>query len=356
MIELVRPTVDLADSWWRMVDAFGAEPMYGSGYRRSDRDLLANTAAFEVWVDWIAQCEQPGPQLGPGMVPGSYRWIVDVDRVVGTICVRHALTDALVERGGHIGYAVEPGSRRRGVASAALRQAVELARVRDIDPVLLTCDEDNVVSRRVIESSGGVLEDVRGGSRRYWITTGVRADPIDGRPIQTRQAILVPIDRDDIRAMLAGDLRADWAPGYPREDDLDGVRLVADADAWSARHIVRREDGLVVGSIGCFGPPTDGAVEIGYGLVESARGGGLMTDVLGGLCRAIEASGIRVTAHTEPDNLASARVLARLGFRHVGDDEGQWRWERAGAAGGAGGAVGAVGSVWAGGAGGVGAS
>ncbi len=78
-----------------------------------------------------------------------------------------------------------------------------------------------------------------------------------------------------------------------------------------------RSDGLVVGSIGCFGPPADGVVEVGYGLAPQARGGGLMTDVLSGMVRSLEASGLSVVAHTEPDNVASHRVLARLGFRRV---------------------------------------
>ena len=41
-----------------------------------------------------------------------------------------------------------------------------------IDPALVTCDDDNVGSARVIEANGGVLEDVRAGKRRYWVATG----------------------------------------------------------------------------------------------------------------------------------------------------------------------------------------
>ena len=41
-----------------------------------------------------------------------------------------------------------------------------------IDPALVTCDDDNVGSVRVIEAAGGVLEDVRGVKRRYWVPTG----------------------------------------------------------------------------------------------------------------------------------------------------------------------------------------
>jgi predicted acetyltransferase len=35
--------------------------------------------------------------------------------------------------------------------------------------VLVTCDDDNVGSRRVIEANGGVLEDVRNRKMRFWL-------------------------------------------------------------------------------------------------------------------------------------------------------------------------------------------
>ena len=133
--------------------------------------------------------------------------------------------------------------------------------------------------------------------------------------------------------MRAGETREGWAEGYPREDDLDAVGMMPSGpDAWTPRHIVRRSDGLVVGSIGCFGPPDQGVVEVGYGLVADARRGGLMTDVLSGFVRSLEAAGLSVVAHTDPDNVASHRVLARLGFqRHAAQDAAdgaEWLWVR----------------------------
>ena len=40
-----------------------------------------------------------------------------------------------------------------------------------IDPALVTCDADNVGSRKVIEANRGVLEDVRGVKMRFWVPT-----------------------------------------------------------------------------------------------------------------------------------------------------------------------------------------
>jgi predicted acetyltransferase len=96
--------------------------------------------------------------------------------VVGRVSVRHRLTPTLLEHGGHVGYAVGPRFRRRGHATEILRQSV--ARLGDlgVERVLVTCDDDNAGSARVIEACGGVLEDVRTvaghpPARRYCITT-----------------------------------------------------------------------------------------------------------------------------------------------------------------------------------------
>lgn len=329
MIELVRPTVDLDVSWWEMVDAFGDAQIHGSGYEGADRDLLAEPEAFEAWVDWLGHMERPGSHVPADYVLCSYRWIVEDGRVVGTIAVRHALTPFLLESAGHIGYAVEPGSRRRGVAGAALHDALDLAARRGLDTVLLTCDTDNLASAWVIERAGAVFEDERGGKRRYWLRTGRRTQPLSVEPLVTPRTTLPLVTVEEARGIRAGARQPSWAPGYPREDDLDALGGLDAVDPWSARHIVRRADGLIVGSAGCFGPPgRDGVVEIGYGLVESARGVGLMTEVVGVLAAAVEAAGAAVLAHTQVDNVASHRVLARLGFTRQGVDDGEWRWVR----------------------------
>ena len=126
---------------------------------------------FETWVDWLVEQARDDVALPEGRVPSSYRWIVDGDRVLGTLALRHRLSPALLVAGGHIGYAVEPGWRRQGVATAAVRLALGVAGARGLDQVLITCDPDNVASARTIERVGGVLEDELAGSRRYWVST-----------------------------------------------------------------------------------------------------------------------------------------------------------------------------------------
>ena len=139
--------------------------------------------------------------------------------------------------------------------------------------------------------------------------------------VSTARLRLVVIGPDEARAMLAGHREPSWSPDYPQKDDLDAVSMIKAASSWAPRHVVRAFDGLVVGSIGFFGPPdaaADGVpeVEVGYGLVPAARGHGAATEALLGLIGELDLLGVRVRA--------SVRVLAKCGFTGLrgSDDEG----------------------------------
>ena len=63
--------------------------------------------------------------------------------------------------GGHIGYAVVPEFRRRGYATTILDLSIQIARGKlDLTRILLTCDDDNIGSIRIIEKNGGILENI----------------------------------------------------------------------------------------------------------------------------------------------------------------------------------------------------
>ena len=126
-----------------------------------------------------------GENLPPNHVPSTFLFAFVGRRIVGRVSIRHALNAFLESVGGHIGYAVVPEFRRRGLATSILRQAVEIARDQlGIPRVLVTCDDDNIGSIRTIEKNGGVLEnvvrlpDLPKPKRRYWIETSAS----DGRP------------------------------------------------------------------------------------------------------------------------------------------------------------------------------
>ncbi len=75
---------------------------------------------------------------------------------------------------------------------------------------------------------------------------------------------------------------------------------------------------LAVGSIGFFGPPVDGEVEVGYGLVPDARGRGVATEALQRAARRDRpARRRRPRQRRARPTRASVRVLAKAGFTQL---------------------------------------
>lgn len=126
---------------------------------------------FEAFVNRVRAQESDESAIPAHWVLTSTRWWVDGDAYLGRIALRQRLNPKLADIGGHIGYDVRPGARRQGHATAMLAAVLPLANSFGIDPALVTCDDDNTASIRVIETAGGVLEDVRGIKRRYWVPT-----------------------------------------------------------------------------------------------------------------------------------------------------------------------------------------
>jgi len=94
--------------------------------------------------------------------------------IIGAANIRHSLTEDLLNTGGHIGYGVGKSYRGQGYATKILREALKFAQTIGIEKALVTCDEDNIASGKVIIKNGGI-EDVpfmqSNGvkSRRFWI-------------------------------------------------------------------------------------------------------------------------------------------------------------------------------------------
>jgi predicted acetyltransferase len=102
-------------------------------------------------------------------VPTTIFWYVSRQFYLGTLVLRHELTEELTDVGGHIGYHVVAPWRRQGHATRMLANGLQMARRAGLSRVLLTCPADNVPSRKVIVANGGQLDDRRHGEDRFWI-------------------------------------------------------------------------------------------------------------------------------------------------------------------------------------------
>jgi RimJ/RimL family protein N-acetyltransferase len=162
--------------------------------------------------------------------------------------------------------------------------------------------------------------------------------------IGTERLLLRRLTPDEARAVVALDRAGrSWAADYPTEGDLVVAGIACEAGEhydetgdFGVYQVLLAETSEVVGGIGFLHPPERGEVEVGYGLAESARGRGLATEALRAVAVwASEHGVVTVVAMTATDNVASQRVVERVGFTRLPEpvvdpeDGPLWRWELA---------------------------
>ncbi|MFH1157633.1 MAG: GNAT family N-acetyltransferase [Pseudomonadota bacterium] len=154
-LELVQPDIRYRDSY---VEALreGLEPVMPpeeklheierdfEGYRKREHDLNNPVVLPD------------GSKVK--RIPHTELWLVSGDRFLGRISIRHELTEYLRQVGGHIGYAVRKSERRKGYGKLMMKLALPYARLVGLKEALVTCDDDNIASIKIIEGAGGVLE------------------------------------------------------------------------------------------------------------------------------------------------------------------------------------------------------
>ena len=151
-------------------DAMDFKQEWGNGHIDGSQGLY-KFENYEAWLEYIKKIRNGE---FPGFVHSTVYFAVNNDKIVGMIDIRHYLNDALLIRGGHIGYGVRPSERRKGYAAKMLALALGECKHLGIDKALLTCDKNNIASAKTIQKNGGVLEneftdDAGGVVQRYWI-------------------------------------------------------------------------------------------------------------------------------------------------------------------------------------------
>ena len=168
-IILVKPDLSYADEIIKYKEESLAESPLINGSAGLDR-----FSSIEVWLEELKKrsCEDTVPK---GLVPSStYLAVREKDNyIVGMIDIRHYLNEYLTQVGGNIGYGVRKTERNKGYAKQMLKLALEKCKDLKIKKVLITCDEDNIASEKVILSANAKLEDIRNvdgeNKKRFWI-------------------------------------------------------------------------------------------------------------------------------------------------------------------------------------------
>lgn len=158
------------------------EGAFLDGLRSWGEDTSWHSFAWDGVISYVELLaihdrERRGEGLAEGWVPHTMLYGFADGVIVGRCSIRHELNPYLRSRGGHIGYGVAPQFRRRGFATELFAAGRLFAATQlGLEQVLVSCDADNVGSRRLIEGAGGVLEAELESEgvllRRYWVPTG----------------------------------------------------------------------------------------------------------------------------------------------------------------------------------------
>lgn len=111
----------------------------------------------ENYEDWLAHKYIPHY----GLVDEAVFLAFDNnDYLIGISDIRLGTNDFIQTFAGQIGYSVRPSQRGKGYASEILKLTLIEAAKCDLSKILITCNEPNIASAKVIEKNGGVLEKI----------------------------------------------------------------------------------------------------------------------------------------------------------------------------------------------------
>ncbi|MCX4474195.1 putative ribosomal N-acetyltransferase YdaF [Micromonospora sp. MW-13] len=321
-------------------------------------------------ADTAAACADPLTQRFISGLPGPYTeadarwWVAEgapatratggaayavadpaTDRLLGGI----GLSNPVALRGqAEIGYWVAPWARGHGVATAATRALAAAAFAHGTTRLELLTHPENTASQRVALAAGFRHEGVRraahptrGGGRHDLVCWVRLADDPPGPVARTLPDLpdgrltdgvvaLRPVGGDDVAGMYRLHRRpevvANRVPPEPpslaeieRRCRLAESRWLAGVSADLV--ILDAATGELVG--GCalyYDEPMTGQAMIGYSMLPAGRGRGLATRAARLVAGwAFDEVGIsRIWAGTRPENVASQRVLEKVGFSREG--------------------------------------
>lgn len=168
MLELIELSAPYKESFLEGLRELQAD---GQMHYYNADQITANFAAFLQDLE----DKKDRSKISLERVPGTDYWLYEGGTFIGHLSLRHELNNYLVRIGGHIGYQIRPSKRRMGYGKEILRLGLQKARAIGLRRVLVTCDETNIGSKKIIEANGGQLENaifIEGEpirKLRYWI-------------------------------------------------------------------------------------------------------------------------------------------------------------------------------------------
>ncbi|WPC39894.1 GNAT family N-acetyltransferase [Clostridium sp. JS66] len=130
---------------------------YVLSYKKTDDDFYFNfyKKALENFDEYLNDLHNyyKGINLPQDWVRTSTFWLIDNSQVVGAVRIRHQ--DVLSD--GNIGYDISPCYRKKGYGTQILKLALVEAEKIGMKEVMVTCNIDNIYSKKIIEKNNSKL-------------------------------------------------------------------------------------------------------------------------------------------------------------------------------------------------------
>ena len=160
-IILLRPSKDLEN---RIMEYRKDYMQYNEMIKKDNNNINGSCSlhrfdSFDEWLDRVNTCATYEKLSAYETLASTFVAIRKSDkRVIGSIQVRHTLTDELRKDGGNIGYGVRPDERKKGYATQMLKLALEFCKELGLDKVLIDCNDANIASAKTMLKCGAIFD------------------------------------------------------------------------------------------------------------------------------------------------------------------------------------------------------
>ncbi len=165
--KLVKPSSDYKETFISYAKEFSGSDnyrIYKNGIENFEEYLISldnSSKGINIEVDWVSTC--------------TYWMIDDSNELLGIIRIRPSKDLEILKYAGNIGYDIRPSKRKLGYGSRILELGLIKAKEFNLYKVLITCDETNRGSIKIIENNAGEYDstldtDKKIAKLRYFIS------------------------------------------------------------------------------------------------------------------------------------------------------------------------------------------
>lgn len=113
---------------------------------------------FDKFINELINLEKK-PDIVKGHVKESIYWLIDGEKFIGRISIRHTLNAYLSKYDGNIGFEIRPSERKNGYGNIILSLGLKEAKNIGLKEVFIMCNNLNLASKKIIEKNNGILVD-----------------------------------------------------------------------------------------------------------------------------------------------------------------------------------------------------